>query len=175
MNTFRLNKLKESGQLDKYWLQWKPQARKDCLASQNIDPIKIQIVVSLFIMLGAFVIISLAIYIIEVLMKKKIVRSNSAMEAKDSFNNVTSMRAFTQNKCTFKENQSNLRFFKESARRSNGRKIKTQQKGQRGKFSKMTEEQREKRRHGSALQALKNLEVELFLDLTLRRIPETEL
>ena len=97
------------------------------------------------------------------------------MEAKDSFNNVTSMRAFTQNKCTFKENQSNLGFFKESARRSNGRKIKTQQKGQRGKLLQMTEEQREKRRHGSALQALKNLEVELFLDLTLRRIPETEL
>ena len=97
------------------------------------------------------------------------------MEAKDSFNNVTSMRAFTQNKCTFKENQSNLGFFKESGFRSNGRKIKTQQKGQRGMFSQMTEEEREKRTHGSALQALRNLEVELFLDLTLRRISETEL
>ena len=172
MYTFRLNKLKESGQLDKYWLQWKPQARKDCLVSQSIDPIKIQIVVSLFIMLGAFVIISLAIYIIEVLMKKKIVRSNLAMEAKDSFNNVTSMRAFNQNKCTFKENQSNLGFFKESSRT---RKIKTEQKGQRGMFSQMTEEEREKRTHGSALQALRNLEVELFLDLTLRRISETQL
>ena len=132
LNTFRLNKLKESGQLDKYWLQWKPQARKDCLASQNIDPIKIQIVVSLFIMLSAFIIISVAIYIIEVLMKKKIVRSNSAMEAKDSFNNVTSMRAFTQNKCTFKENQSNLVFLKESARRSNGRKIKCKRRSKLG-------------------------------------------
>ena len=46
---------------------------------------------------------------------------------------------------------------KGSARRNDGRK-KTQQKGQRGKILKMTgeEEEEEKRKHRSALRALKN-------------------
>ena len=50
--------------------------------------------------------------------------------------------------------------------RINGRKIKTQQE----------EEQVEldQRKHRSTLRALKNLEVALFLDLTLRRIPDTD-
>ena len=103
-------------------------------------------------------------------MKKKVFRSKSTMEAIDS-----SISAFAHNKCTFKKAQSNLGFFKESARRSNGKKIKTQQKGQRGIFSQTTEEEQERRKHGSALRALRNFEVELFLDLTLRRIPETDL
>ena len=51
-----------------------------------------------------------------------------------------------------KRTQGNLRFFKGSARRSNVRK-KTQEKGQRGKISQIIEE---KRKHRSALRALKN-------------------
>ena len=50
--------------------------------------------------------------------------------------------------------QKNLRFFKGSARRSNGKK-KTQEKGQRGKISQMTGGG-EKRKHRNALRALKN-------------------
>ena len=50
--------------------------------------------------------------------------------------------------------QGNLRFFKGSARRSNGMK-KTQEKAQRGEISQTLEEQ-EKRKHRSALRALKN-------------------
>ena len=46
-----------------------------------------------------------------------------------------------------------LRFFKRSARRSEGRK-KTQEKGQRGEISKIREEE-EKRKHRSALRALR--------------------
>ena len=104
MYNFRLNKLRESGQLDKYWLQWKPQARTDCFASQNIDPIKIQIVVSLFIMLSAFVIISVGIYIVEVLLKKKFVISANksesvveAIESQNSITNTTPMNNYVQN------------------------------------------------------------------------------
>ena len=105
MYNFRLNKLRESGQLDKYWLQWKPQARTDCFASQNIDPIKIQIVVSLFIMLSAFIIISVGIYIGEVLMKKKkfVISANKsesiveAIESQNSVSNTTPMNNYVQN------------------------------------------------------------------------------
>ena len=118
--------LKESGQLDKYWLQWKPQARTDCFVTQSIDPIKIQVVVSLFIMLSAFVLISVAIYIIEVLVKKKVFisanESNSAMKTIDSVSNSSPTRGLLQNKCT-----------------------------------------------------VKNLEVALFLDLTLRRVSDTDM
>ena len=52
--------------------------------------------------------------------------------------------------------QGNLDSFKGSARRSNGRK-KTQEKGQRGEISQMTQEEEEKRKHKSALRALKNI------------------
>ena len=90
-----MNKLKESGQLDKYWLQWKPTARTDCFASQNVEPIKIQIVVSLFIMLTVFVIISVAIYIFEVQLKKKKV-VNSANASQNSVSNITSMNNLVQ-------------------------------------------------------------------------------
>ena len=96
-----MNKLKESGQLDKYWLQWKPTARTDCFASQNVEPIKIQIVVSLFIMLTVFVIISVAIYIFEVQLKKKKVvnstnESNLAVQSQDSVRNKTPMNNLVQ-------------------------------------------------------------------------------
>ena len=53
--------------------------------------------------------------------------------------------------------QWNSRFFKGSARRCNGRK-KTQEKGQRGEISQIRE--REKRKHRSALRALKKYELD---------------
>ena len=59
---------------------------------------------------------------------------------------------------------------KGSARRSNGRK-KTQEKGQRGKISQMTgeQEEEEKRKHRSALRALKNFQY----SITCNTIPNT--
>ena len=85
-------------------MQWKPQARTDCFSSQSVDPIKIQSVISLFIMLSAFVVISIIIYITEVLIKRKAVISaierNSTAEATESqysVDNETSMGGLVQN------------------------------------------------------------------------------
>ena len=89
-------------------MQWKPQARTDCFSSQSVDPIKIQSVISLFIMLSAFVIISMIIYVLEVLIKKKKVvipanesNTNSAavepIESQYFDENITPMNSIVQN------------------------------------------------------------------------------
>ena len=110
-----MNKLKESGLLDKYWMQWKPQARTDCFSSQSVDPIKIQSVISLFIMLSAFVIISMTIYILELLIKKKKVviptnESNSNSVAAEADENITPMNSIVRVAHYITELVENLKF-----------------------------------------------------------------
>ena len=74
-------------------------------------------------------------------------------EFKGTQGNSRELNGTQWNSRELKGTQGNLDSLQGSARRSNGRK-KTQEKGQRGEISQMTQE--EKRKHRSALRALKN-------------------
>ncbi len=66
-----LSKLLETGQIDRMWSRWKPQARTDCFEADSVSGLGLNQVISAFWFLGAALVSSAILFLVEMVLMRK--------------------------------------------------------------------------------------------------------